>query len=73
MRTCKHDGKNYLFHCWEHYSQIIEPSPLRGGHVGGVVGCTFALLEDENGNVRRFPAYEIQFTDNAFREYCFKE
>ncbi len=71
MRTCKYKGKNYLFHCWEHYSEIIEPSPLKGGHCGGVIGCTFAILEDENGNIGRYPAHEIRFTDNIFKNYCF--
>lgn len=71
MRTCRINGKNYMFHCWEHYSEIIEPSVLKGGHSGGVIGCTFGIVEDENGKVFRVPAYEIQFTDNIFREYAF--
>ena len=64
-RKCK--GENYLFHCWEHFSEIVEPSPLVGGHCGGVVGCTFGIVEDENGKVFRVPVYEITFTDNKIR------
>ena len=71
MRTCKYKDKNYLFHCWEHYSEIIHPSPLQGAHCGGVISCTFAIVEDENGKVFRVPAYEITFTDNLFKEYAF--
>lgn len=63
MRTCKYKDKNYLFHCWEHYSEIIEPSPMVGGHGGGVIGCTFAIVEDEEGHVFRVHPYEIHFTD----------
>lgn len=70
MRTCKFRDKNYLFHCWEHYSEIIEPSPMIGGHTGGVIGCVFGIIEDENGKVFRVPAYEITFTDNKLKEYC---
>lgn len=73
LRPCKCNGENYLFHCWEHFSEIVEPSPLVGGHCGGVVGCTFGIVEDENGKVFRVPVYEITFTDNKFREYCFVE
>lgn len=29
-----------LFHCWEHISEIIEPSPLKSGHSGGVMSAT---------------------------------
>lgn len=72
MRTCKYKDENYLFHCWEHYSEIIEPSILKGGHRGGVIGCTFGIIENENGKVFRVPAYEIAFTDNTFKEYCFE-
>lgn len=36
LRPCKCNGENYLFHCWEHSSEIVEPSPLMGGHCGGV-------------------------------------
>ena len=64
LRPCKCNGENYLFHCWEHFSEIVEPSPLMGGHCGGV---------DENGKVFRVPAYEITFTDNKFKEYCKRE
>lgn len=72
MRTCKYKDENYLFHCWEHYSEIIEPSILKGGHSGGVIGCTFGIVENENGKVFRVPAYKITFTDNMFKEYCFE-
>lgn len=73
LRTCKYKDKNYLFHCWEHYSEIIESSPMMGGHSGGVIGCTFAILEDEQGKICRVQPYEITFTDKIFREYCFDE
>lgn len=73
LRTCKYNDKDYLFHCWEHFSEIIEPSLMIGGHTGGIIGCTFAIIENSKGEVYRVPAYEIRFTDNIFREYCFED
>ena len=44
LRPCKvnlgaRDGKahivNALFHGWNHYSKVIEPSPMVGGSPGG--------------------------------------
>lgn len=43
-----------------------------GGHSGGVIGCTFGILEDESGKIIRANAWEITFTDEMFKEYCFE-
>ena len=71
LRPCKCKGENYLFHCWEHFSEIVEPSLLKLVHCCGVFCCTFVIVDDDNGIVFRVPSYEITFTDNKFREYCF--
>ena len=34
-RLCEVDGELGYFHCWEHWSNVIDASPLRGGHPGG--------------------------------------
>lgn len=33
-RLCEVDGELGYFHCWEHWSNVIDASPLRGGHPG---------------------------------------
>lgn len=35
-RLCVVNGKMGYFHCWEHYSRPVEPSPMIGGAPGGV-------------------------------------
>ena len=30
-RLCEVDGELGYFHCWEHWSNVIDASPLRGG------------------------------------------
>lgn len=39
------------FHGWRHYSQIVEPSIMRGGHGGGQISETYAIVEAEDGKV----------------------
>ena len=82
LRTCKvrlgtKCGKanivNALFHGWNHYSKVLEPSPMVGGSPGGQVASVFAIVELENGQVRQVETYNIQFTDNAFAEYAWPE
>ena len=82
LRPCKvnlgaRDGKahivNALFHGWNHYSKVIEPSPMVGGSPGGQVSSTFAIVELENGKIRQVETYNIQFTDNPFSEYAWPE
>ena len=34
-RLCEVNGELGYFHCWEHWSNVIDTSPLRGGHPGG--------------------------------------
>lgn len=33
-RLCEVNGELGYFHCWEHWSNVIDTSPLRGGHPG---------------------------------------
>ena len=72
IRPCIVDEKKALFHCWSQESEIIRPSPLKGGHSGGVVAGTFGIVEFENGDVCKVYPEKITFLDNGiFKEYVF--
>lgn len=62
-----------LFHCWDHRSELCDASPMIGGHPGGQVSCTFAIVEYEDGTVHEVEPQNIRFVDNAFFEYTFPE
>ena len=56
MKKCKYlydisneDWRNGIFLGIFQRSKIIEPSPLAGGHNGGVLQYPVAVIEDENG------------------------
>ena len=61
-RLCKVNGKLGYFHCWEHYSTVIEPSPMIGGHPGGVISYVRGIVEFPDG-VRQVPVKNIEFCD----------
>lgn len=61
-RGCLVDGRPGLFHCWEHWSNLVDESPLRGGHPGGQVGQVYGIVEFSDG-VRRIEPTKINFTD----------
>ena len=62
-----------LFHCWSHRSEVVGESPLRGGHPGGQVSGTFAIVEYEDGTIHEVEPTQIRFVDNAMSEYVFPE
>lgn len=51
LRRCTADGRKAIFHRWRDVSQIVPPSPMMGGHGGGVVRDTFAIVEYEDGSI----------------------
>lgn len=73
LRTCKFKDKNYLFHCFEQYANVVGASALVGGHPGGQISQVYAIIEDEKGNIFRVDPTAIVFTDNEFRNYFFPE
>lgn len=73
LRTCRYMDENYLFHCFEQFSSVIGASIAIGGHPAGQLSQTFALIEDEKGNIFRVDPTAIVFTDNEFRNYFFPE
>lgn len=62
-----------LFHCWSHRSELCDASPMIGGHPGGQVSGTFAIVEYEDGTVHEVEPQNIRFVDNAMSEYAFPE
>lgn len=74
-RACLADGKKALFHRWTQVSEIVPPALTVGGHNGGVVSGTLALVEYENGEVAEVLPKRIKFLDGKemFEECCFFE
>lgn len=62
-----------LFHRWEQYSKVIPPSPMIGGHQGGVNSYVMGIVEFEDGTVDTiFPEF-IRFADGGdFDEYIWE-
>ena len=58
-----------LFHCWSFHSDIYSPSPLVGGHPGGVVARIGAIVELEDGDVTLIDPHCIKFVSGIFDEY----
>lgn len=61
-RLCTVNGEHGYFHTWEHYSEPVGPSPMVGGHSGGVVSYVMGIVEFEDGMRRVDPAV-IKFCD----------
>ena len=72
-RLIKDREEKALFHCWEQTSDVIGPSPMVGGHSGGVIAGVVAIVEREDGRVGRVRPEDIRFCDNKFQEYAFEE
>ena len=65
--------KRALFHRWSDQSDVIAPSLLKGGHSGGTVRYTVAIVEYEDGRVAEVSPTLIRFLDNPKRERDFSE
>ena len=61
-RSCEVNGRYGEFHTWEQFSEVIEPSPLRGGHPGGVFSRVYGIVEFEDG-IERVDPIKIHFCD----------
>lgn len=77
MRPCllEVDGKkeNVLFHCWTHESEVVAPSITIGGHNGGVISSTLALVEKEDGQMVKVKPKRVKFLDTqaVMSEYAY--
>lgn len=68
-RTCRCEDENYIFHCFEQWSNVIGESIARGGHSAGQISHVFALIEDKKGNIYRVDPTMITFTDDKYHDY----
>lgn len=58
--TPKGDKRAY-FHKWADHSNVLRPSYLEGGHNGGEVRYTVAIVEYEDGRVEEVMPSQIRF------------
>lgn len=45
LRLCEVNGELGYFHTWATVSYPIEPSPMIGGHPGGIVSSVYGVVE----------------------------
>ena len=50
-RPCVVDEKRAMFHRWEQRADVVDASPLRGGHPGGQYWITLGIVEYEDGSM----------------------
>lgn len=62
-----------LFHCWSHRSEVVGESALRGGHPGGQISATFAIVEYEDGTIHEVEPQNVRFVDGLINQYAFME
>lgn len=56
-------AKRALFHGWDGIKQVVDASPMIGGHPGGQIAYTMGIVEYMDGTVdREYPEY-IRFLD----------
>lgn len=78
LRPCYIVGENNkrikgLFHCWNHISEVICPSLMIGGHTGGVIAHTSAIVELADGSITNIRPESIFFLDSPFQDYMWEE
>lgn len=52
------------FHCWEQFSNVVGPSPMRGGHPGGAVAFVMAIVELSDGTVKKVEPTTVIFEED---------
>lgn len=75
LRTCRVNGEKAFFHCWANIRKAVDASPLIGGHPGGFIEGTLAIVEYEDGRIEMVYPEEIVFLDSRhlFAQYDFTE
>lgn len=63
LRPCEVNGKKGYFHRWVDKADVLAPSVMVGGHSGGRISATFALVEFEDGHIEECYPHEIVFKD----------
>ena len=71
MRLCRAKGVDAIFHKWAEVSEVIPPSPMVGGHSGGVIRYATAIVEFiHNGQVIEVMANDVIFCDTEKAAAC---
>lgn len=65
LRPCLVDGKRALWHKWTTRWEIVPPSIMAGGHGGGQVSASLALVEFEDGTVAEVYPSRVRFLDTV--------
>ena len=65
MRKCKVDYELCFFHRWAEESWIVPPSPMVGGHGGGIVKRVWAIVEHKNGEVEKVEPERVKFVNKS--------
>ena len=52
-----------LFHKWDEIKQVIDASPMIGGHPGGQIAYTLGIVEFMDGTVGQVSPGYIKFLD----------
>jgi len=68
----KNEYRKALFHRWSEFANVVEPSPMIGGHPGGQIKYTLGIVEYEDGQVEQVHPREIIFLDNLFEDVRYK-
>ena len=63
-KKCIFRKEVYTFHGFYQESTVIPPSPLVGGHSGGVIAYPVAIIEDKKGKLMEVEATSIQLKEN---------
>lgn len=66
LRLCKVGNELGYFHCWEQYSNVVQPGFTIGSHEGGQYSRVFGIVEFPNLVMRVDPT-NIQFVDEEHK------
>jgi hypothetical protein len=56
-----------IFHGWTFEAEVVAPALIRGGHNGGQLSSTMALVEFETGRCGKVHPERVMFLDSAGR------
>lgn len=67
LRPCMVKDRKALFHRWSDKAEVLAPSPRVGGHTGGQLYQTVAIVEYDDGSVHEAYPSEIRFLDTPWQ------
>lgn len=62
------NNEKALFHKWVTRKNVIEPSPMIGGHPGGEIQFELGIVEFEDGTIAEVAPHQIKFIDGRVKE-----